>query len=463
MKDRAKYFWIFGATVFAYLLIFAWLTHLDKTIDLDGNPLTSFPVHGGDSLEYTLLAQYLLEHHVFLDTFRTPGYPFFLAVIQFLFGSWKAAALIQIVLVFFSAFLISKIGTKFFSKKVGRVAALFYLWNPATLFHSMALLSETFFIFWILLAVYCLFVSEMRTGRRGLTAGVALGCAVWVRPLAVFLPILFGIFWVAQYWKKESLKKGLVGLMIFGFGFTATVAPWIVRNYKVHGVAALSSMGPCLAVRFHLPMFFAAKYNRNILNIPPEIYPLAAVGNMDCRFENSRYEKKLFWKYFSQQPWEYTFFHLASTPALLLSSNFKTLIYDFPILQQKLEQRGWLGKRPGYFLTHLLSSGRWQEVRDFYKNPMGLVFLLEHLFWGILLLLAAGSLLRFRKEGLFFFLLILYFAVLQAPATGPRYRLPADPFLFLLTVAGGKYFWERIKWSNDKYQDLSKTTLPFSE
>lgn len=434
---------ILGIVALVYFACFISLIAWDKKADLDGNSAYSFPVHGGDSPGYVRLAKNLIKHRTFSsqpdepftpDTFRTPGYPLFLAAIHFLFGNYYAASILQMFLVFVTAYLILKMGSK--------IASLFFLLNPATIFHSMIIMSDTFFVFWIVLSAYLLFFAEGRNKFSWIFgSGIALSAAVLVRPIAQLLPFVFVLFFVWMRWKRANLKKIGLGLMVFVLGYLAFVEPWMIRNKKVSGVWGISAAGPCLAVRFHLPMFFSTKQNVNFFAIPPDLYPKSGLEDMDCVLKNAPAEKKLFFEYFKRYSIEYILFHLTSAIPVILASNFKNFIYDLAPLEKKINQWGWIGKRGGYFVTHLITSGRSQEVFQFYTYKLGWLFLLEYLGWGLILLLAIRALFPLKKETLFLFAMIAYLAILNAPATAPRYRLPLEPFLFLLAASG----WKKLR------------------
>lgn len=100
MTHRRAYCILFALIALIYIPCFVTFLSLDQKIDWDGNPAYSFPVHGGDSPEYIILAENLIQHRTFSpkpnepftpETFRTPGYPLFLAATLFLFGSYKVA------------------------------------------------------------------------------------------------------------------------------------------------------------------------------------------------------------------------------------------------------------------------------------------------------------------------------------------------------------------------------------
>src|SRR4051812_39451398 len=80
-----------------YTLACAGLFALNRHSDLDGNAAYAYPIHGQDSPEFAALGHNLVVLHRFTldgvipETFRTPGYPFLLAVSEAVFGSQSAA------------------------------------------------------------------------------------------------------------------------------------------------------------------------------------------------------------------------------------------------------------------------------------------------------------------------------------------------------------------------------------
>ena len=95
-----------------------------------------------DSMGYHQLALCIRDNFSFCgDAFRTPGYPFFVAVIYALFGSQPFSTIFaQIFLSLFSIVLMYKIGETLFSENAGFIAAILFSLD----------LHHTIFIYYIL-------------------------------------------------------------------------------------------------------------------------------------------------------------------------------------------------------------------------------------------------------------------------------------------------------------------------
>lgn len=100
-----------------------------------------------DSLGYHDLALCIKNHFTFCgDAFRTPGYPFFVAIIYSLFGNYPYTVLfVQIFLNLLSIVLMYKIGKELFSEKIGFFAAVVFSMDLHHLIFIYQILTETIY------------------------------------------------------------------------------------------------------------------------------------------------------------------------------------------------------------------------------------------------------------------------------------------------------------------------------
>src|SRR3989344_5434842 len=88
------------------------------------------------------------------NSFRTPVYPGFLFLSRFLLGSYKAALVIQSVLIVLSAYLLYLIGREYFSRKIAFWSAGIFLFTPFSLNVSVKFLTQTPFLFLLILSIW---------------------------------------------------------------------------------------------------------------------------------------------------------------------------------------------------------------------------------------------------------------------------------------------------------------------
>jgi 4-amino-4-deoxy-L-arabinose transferase-like glycosyltransferase len=201
-------------------------------------------VGGYDTLDYLKLADNLYNYGAYSlsdapnlvpSIRRAPVYPYFLAFMQWLGGgtvSQWSVGFIQCVLDSFTAAAIFLLARKVVSKPLAVAAAVFYIVHPGVLARSRLLLTETLFAFFLVVGVLVLIDAfEKETIGRLFWAGFLLGLAVLTRPIAVVFPVLF----FAAVGFKSNSKKYYRLTAIAGTVFLLTLAPWLIRCYRVSG------------------------------------------------------------------------------------------------------------------------------------------------------------------------------------------------------------------------------------
>lgn len=133
---------------------------------------------------------------------------------------------------------------------IALVAAFLVAIYPGLLTHAHLLLSETLFIFLLLLAFACLahaFESKARVRWWLLGAGVVWGLATLTRGLTLYFTPLLALWVGWMLWRgmsseqsragesSHSSRAALVGAGLVLLGVVVTIVPWTVRNYTQFG------------------------------------------------------------------------------------------------------------------------------------------------------------------------------------------------------------------------------------
>ncbi len=205
-----------------------------------------------DAGEYHQLAVNLARHGVFsqsvaapwvADTWRTPGYPLFLAIFCALLGAAPAALIvIQQILAAGNVLLLFEGARPALGSRRALAVALLFACAPYHHFYSLWLLATTLFVT-ALLAGWCVWQRALRT-RRGVwfvLTGVCCGITVLIRPVGLLLPAGVGLAVLGIRCGSRWRRVAACGLILAGTA--ATLAPWVVRNRAVAGHWALSSQG----------------------------------------------------------------------------------------------------------------------------------------------------------------------------------------------------------------------------
>lgn len=220
---------IISAAVHAGLL----LATIVRQGQIDGYAFNSL-----DCREYYAIAHNLAEHGVFSqdeeppltpDTWRTPGYPSFLALFIFLFGDSPAMlvvvqqllSVLNVLLLFSIVRRIAKSArkdpvlgeTRWIGERGAMIVAILSLVEPFRLLYSLWLMSTTLFVTVLLLTwlVWLRAFESRRWGWFGLL-GTLSGLLILVRPVGILVPValLPGLI-IALARRKRHVSEELAG------------------------------------------------------------------------------------------------------------------------------------------------------------------------------------------------------------------------------------------------------------
>lgn len=204
-----------------------------------------------DSTGYISLAKSLYTKGTFnipgdyyIELFRPPGYPTFLAINLLLNGENPSLVpLTQTLVLFLTAFMLYRVGKESGSSKAGELAAFLYLINPNAAFWSWMVLSETLSALFLVLTIWQL-NRYWRTKRLRwmLIAGLTLGVGSLVRPIVYPLWIVWGALLFLSFLRASLQQRLMVikAILLFAVGVFIVVTPWQLRNYLVKGKFTLS-------------------------------------------------------------------------------------------------------------------------------------------------------------------------------------------------------------------------------
>lgn len=448
--------------IFAYIPIWFNFTDFASEQVLSGvDASVVFPVHGSDSAGYVSLSEGLINHGVLshstrapyeLDTFRTPGYPLMLAAFKALSGSYQFFPFIQILLAVFTSLMILRIGESLWGRAVGILASMMYLLDPTTIFHSLVLLSDIPFVFFIVLSIYLGFFayyeqsSFIKIVMTAALSGVVLGFSVLVRPIAMFLPPLFLFFYFVFNRRRLPMRTIFVSLVFFIFGLSLLVCPWLVRNKIVANTWSLSSVAAFNLFHYYVPEFLAYKEHVTPDTIRlrmqadlPEGIPTYGIASV----KNSSVINKISSEYLKGNFISYSIFHVVKTIPVFLSSGIKHVLFYY---NDSIKYQAYTLNTGN--MTTLLLQGRIAELLREVKVSFAPT--LESLYLLLVSLLALVPVIFSKTKRIFtglFFVLVAYFSLLTGSVAYARFRLPVAPFLFLLAAFGATIVWRVIRQS----------------
>lgn len=422
-----------------YILFWVFSISLNKTqISNNFNPV--LPVLSGDSEEYHKLSESMISGNGFgmdgvIETLRTPGYPLFISVLKVIGRSYFAATLVQILLVFVSAYIIRKIGIFFVSKKVGEISAFLFLINPVTLVLSLIILSDTLFLFLFTLGFYlAISMTNEKLILKIFTISAIFTFAIFVRPIGFFaFPIFIAPIFVSKIDFRTKWKLAVV-LVVFMIAF---LSPWIIRNYVNTDIASFTNI-----VDFNLVWTstkFLSNINRTSIESEYSAFEKSS-GVPSYLWRDMRYSKaisKTAEEIILSQPFSYIKYHMISSLPFLFPSSVSFAIENYNSALHTSSQPK-LGS-----ITLLVSGDLKSFIRGIFESWWKV---LERLGWLFVYIVSIFSIWKYKKSFLTwsFVLIIGYLMVLSGPASGPRYSFQAWPFIFILFSSGIVYLSERF-------------------
>ncbi|MEK7511115.1 MAG: glycosyltransferase family 39 protein [Patescibacteria group bacterium] len=391
----------------------------------------------GDAKGYLLLADNLRTQQVFSvatsapfypESFRAPGYPFFLALLYTVTGSWLGTLFLQALLLSVAPVLLYLL-IRPYHERAAFWGSIVYALEPLRLFYSASLLSDALFAALLLAALLCLQRARGSWRYAGAT-GFILGISILVRPIAVFLPFVFAGF---ALWSYRPLLQGVKIAGIIVVIAVLTVLPWSLRNYELFGSFNVSSVGAANLMLYNAPEFLKfnpapegrvvyERFKEEQEMLPrEEALSLARTPIFTASFKEVIQGEEL----------SYLFFHVFKTMPFFLSDGLRDVIRLFNVEIGTMPNitTDLLTGRVGNIISYLLGGGIaiW-------------LFIIGITFWGITTLFwlwCVVQTLRGRMHYSWAFLgvLILYFALLTGPVSNARYRLPIEGFLIASAAA----------------------------
>jgi hypothetical protein len=182
------------------------------------------------------------------SAYYPPGYPLLLGAVAWLVrlgpghaGIFDVAIWLNVVLSVATIGLVFVLGRRLAGDRVGLVAAgIWALW-PNLVFHSGIVLTETLFLFVLVLTLIVLLGAAETVGAPGIarlvTVGVLFGLTLFVRPVsAVMAPALLILWW------GRGARAALWRLALVVGVAAAVLVPWSVRSTLAMDAPVLLSL-----------------------------------------------------------------------------------------------------------------------------------------------------------------------------------------------------------------------------
>lgn len=369
---------------------------------------------------------------------RLPGYPLFVLLFRWMSGDTVVPLLVfQCFVDSATCVVIARLAAASNTGLAGIAGFLAAAW-PNLILHSAAVLTETIFLFFFVSGLYLLLVAARESRvRTALLAGALLGAAVAFRSVAVLPLLVCGALIALLGWAKgASLLRGLLLAMAVWSAATVVIAPMVARNIVVFDSVGLTSQAGNHFLRWVYPAIAAqggdTDYNAAIAFADARLQERIASENIDwptiSRFERSRFESGLAVDLILEQPMgAITRAFVSGAIVNLAAPSLLThpIVSSLPKPSFTEDTRGNLWDRIGRLVEG--SDNRYLLILAISLPVAAIVSLMQ----------AAGAVLWLRNHPLYGALglaLILYFLIVTGVVTSPKYRLPIEPVLIVMTA-----------------------------
>jgi hypothetical protein len=407
-----------------YIFVAPWNNHVleTKILVLDAG--------GYHDLALKLLNSKSFEN---FGTFRTPGYPLFLAIIYFIFGikPW-IVLLLQIIANVLSLILVFRLGLLIFNQKIALLIAFFFAIEPHQVFYSLTLLSDTLFVtFFLLSSIYLVSGISKTRIQNFLFSGFFLGISTLIKPISVLFPAMIILYFLVKWPFKKHIKY----LLIYIVAFIITLSPWLIRNYANYGYLQLSSITGTNLLFYNVAATEAEKTGLPLDSIQEKFIDIAEKKGAfpeNNPFVNSNIYSDIAYDYILSNWADFSIRHLKGIVNMFIGLSSQNIAQFLDIKSNKLN------------IEQFSAPSLLDRFIDFFKTKsLGEIVL--GLTIAVFLLLCytffiAGSFNLIIMKDIFFLIFILliicYFSVITGVVGMSRYKLPITPFYLIICAKG---------------------------
>lgn len=247
------------------LIIMALLSFVSSVLYL---ALMPEPIISSDSQDYITLADSLSSEGTFsrdgrIETYRTPGYPVFLAALETPgISSFFQVAVMQSLLFSLALTALARRVSLHSGRNRTWLMVALVLLMPGTHLLNASILTETLFVVMLILCILaCVGALQKQQSAWLLFAGICLGVATLIRPIAAYLWIPFVLYLALVPGTRTQRLRYVVCLLT---GIMLTQGAWVARNAYHTGQAYLTELSaasayiyiarPALALAAHEPI-----------------------------------------------------------------------------------------------------------------------------------------------------------------------------------------------------------------
>lgn len=392
-------------------------------------------IKSSDSQEYQALASGLINNGTFsfnneLTNFREPGYPVFLALVNYLFNNNTATIRCLQLIIFISAvlFFYGAVRDYFNSDRAALTTSFLIGSFPSFAFYHSLVLSESVYV-----SLLVVFLGLLIRGNWWWLIGLVIGLMILIKVATIILvvPIIIFIWW------RNGWRSVLVTLTLV----LALVLPWCLRNYLVLNDFSITSgrqQESLLAATYFLDRIEIKDY---LDSWPVYLsYKLGLIEKADFDFFIGNFipeGRKVFWSKFDDFKRQSSFFggNISSVRIFYLMIRMPliavdALVPEFYIIDKNLlfqKELPYLIFKIGYLIFYLLIY--WTLFK------LIIVFIFKRRVFDLEISLLAGTVLMILGYSFFIGL--------------PRFNVP----LFVIYIFLNGWYFDRFVFGKDADAD----------
>ena len=438
-KQHKIEFAIFSLAVITRLIFFFVFLYTNE-----GNLINT--IHGQDG--YFELSKNLLLGNgfsinptppFFEYSYGVPMYPFFMAFLLWITGSYFLTIMVQILL----SALIPVIGmhitrlilpSNLMFGHAPLIVGIPLAIAPYQILLSFSFYTETLFIV-VFLVFLILFLNFLKTpsARLAVWAGLFLGLATLTKPTVLYLVIIAPVF--ALWHLRDNLRKDIwLKLGCFISLFFIVLSPWLYRNYRVFNMINLGSQLPFNLYEVLLPSVLAVE-NQTSFATEQEKLPLKAA---DIFFNTPKSVSEEALAEISRHPVALIKLSMLNSVTFFTHDGMLTFLQNAGV-----QQDAYLGKPALLMLLNAPLSFA-KVVWPYMRTSLAFVFF-ARLFWITVTIFFGLGLYKlwrlklFSPQLLFVTIIVFYFmltTMINGLAVNARFRMPVEPIIFAVAYAG---------------------------
>ena len=179
-----------------------------------------------DTYTYLKIGEEIFSGKIIQTPLHMPGYGIWMFLFNFITQNNYCVIIGDIVISCLTVYVIYLLSYEIFKKKeISIISALIFALYPFSIFYSISALSETLFVFLLLLSILMFYRNDFFYGS------LLIILSIYIKPTPdIFAPFLILIFSLVI--KKYSFKKSIFHLCIYYTLYILLLSPWWFHNWK---------------------------------------------------------------------------------------------------------------------------------------------------------------------------------------------------------------------------------------